>query len=207
MREMIRPTLVLFIICLAVGTAMAFTNSATADKIAQRIVEDAQTARRNVIPEADSFIKLDMTRIQKALPKKDSDVIWEAYLAKKNGNNIGYVFLAKPKGYAGEINVMVGIASDGSVSGVEIGDNKETPGLGSKAKDKEFKGQFYGKKYDAINVVKRRPQKDDEVQAISGATITSKAVSRGVQQASRIAAALLNKELGVTDDELVEDNK
>lgn len=206
MRDMVRPTLVLFVICLIVGAAMAFTNFATAEKIEQRILEDSVNARKSVLPDADGFEKMDMEKIQTAAADAGYNSIKEAYAAKKGGSTIGYVFLAKPSGYAGEINIMIGINTEGKVTGVEIGDNKETPGLGSKAKDQEFKGQYIDKKYDVINVVKRKAQKDDEIQAISGATITSKAVSLGVQQASQLAGALMNNELGVAENELFENN-
>lgn len=206
MRDMIKPTLVLFVICLIVGAAMAFTNYATAGKIEQRIAQDAENARKAVLPDADGFAKMDMDKIRTASGDTGYDAIKEAYAAKKGDSIIGYVFLAIPEGYGGEISIMVGIDGQGYVSGVEIGDNKETPGLGSKAKDQEFKGQFYQKKYDTINVVKRKAEKGDEVQAISGATITSKAVSLGVQQASQLADALLNNELGVAENELFENN-
>ncbi|NJD02672.1 MAG: RnfABCDGE type electron transport complex subunit G [Ruminiclostridium sp.] len=192
MRDMFKPALVLFVICLIVGAAMAFTNFATAGRIEQRITEDSENARKAVLPDADGFVKMNLDKIKAVSGNSGYDTIKEAYAAKKGDSVIGYVFLAKPAGYAGEINIMIGIDGRGHVSGVEIGDNKETPGLGSKAKDKKFKGQFSDKKYDIINVVKRKAEKGDEVQAISGATITSKAVSIGVQQASRLAGALLN---------------
>ncbi len=204
MRDMIRPTFVLFIICLIVGAAMAFTNFATADKIEQRIIEESEKARKTVLPDADEFIKINLDKIKSAVKDNKYEFIKEAYLGKINGNTIGYVFLAKTVGYAGDISIMIGIGSNGEVSGVEIGDNKETPGLGTKAKDQEFKGQYNNKKYSIINVVKRPPQQDDEIQAISGATITSKAVSLGVQQASQLADALMKNELGVNQDELIE---
>lgn len=206
MRDMIRPTLVLFVICLIVGSLMAFTNYATADKIEQRILEDSENARKTVLPEADSFEKLDMEKLEKASGDSGLSTLAEAYAAKKSDAIIGYVFLAKPAGYGGEISMMIGINDKGQVSGVEIGDNTETPGLGSKAKDQEFRGQFYGKKYDVVNVVKRKPSTDDEIQAISGATITSRAVSLGVQQASQAADALLNNKWGVTANELIQTN-
>ena len=197
MRDMIRPTLVLFLICLIVGGAMAFTNAATADKIQQRIVEESEKARKSVMPNADSFEAINMENIQKADEADRFATVKEAYAAKKDGNMVGYVFLAVPDGYAGSVNIMVGIDLKGFVSGVEIGDNKETPGLGSKAKEPGFKSQYNNKNFDVINVVKRKAQSDDEIQAISGATITSKAVSLGVQQASWLADALIKNELGV----------
>lgn len=206
MRDMIRPTLVLFVICLIVGTAMAFTNFATAGKIEQRIIEDSENARKAVLPDADSFEKLNMEKLKAASAGSGFDTISEAYAARKGDETVGYVFLAKPSGYAGEISIMIGINGKGYVSGVEIGDNRETPGLGSKAKDQEFKGQFYDNKYEIVNVVKRKAEKADEIQAISGATITSKAVALGVEQASKLADALLNNKLGVAANELLENN-
>lgn len=203
MRDMFKPTLVLFVICLVVGTAMAFTNMATAGVIKQRIIEDSESSRKIVLPDAEKFIKLQVEKI-KSTGKNDYSSVKEAYAAKKGGKTIGYVFLANPKGYGGEVNVMIGIDEKGTVSGIQIGDNKETPGLGSKANDPEFRGQYLNKKFSIINVVKRKVQKDDEVEAISGATITSKAVSKGVEQASKMADELLNNKLGVSEDELVE---
>lgn len=203
---MTKPTLVLFVICLVVGTAMALTNMATADKIQQRVVEASENARKLVLPGTDKFLKMDLEKL-KSHGKNDFDTIKEAYAAKKGDKTTGYVFLAGPKGYGGEVSIMIGVNDKGAVTGVDIGDNKETPGLGTKAKDQEFKGQYLNKKFNIINVVKRKAQKDDEIQAISGATITSKAVSKGVEQASRLADELLNNKLGVSESELVENSK
>lgn len=203
MRDMIKPTFVLFVICLIVGAAMAFTNIATAGVIKQRIIEDSENSRKIVLPEAEKFIKLQADTI-KSKSKNDYSSIKEAYSAKKGGKTIGYVFLSNPKGYAGEINVMIGINEKGSVSGIQIGDNRETPGLGSKANNSEFKGQYLNKKFSIVNVVKRKVRKIDEIEAISGATITSKAVSKGVEQSSNMADELLNNKLGVIENELVE---
>lgn len=205
MREMLRPALVLFAICLVVGAAMAFTNMATSDVIAQRAVADAENTRKVVFSDADEFVKLKVDKI-KASSKNNYDCIKEVYAAKINGKTTGYVFQATPKGYGGEINVMVGINDKGMVTGVQVGDNKETPGLGAKAKDAGFTGQYIGKKFGLISVVKSKVKNENEIEAISGATITSKAVSKGVEQASAMAGDLLNNGLGVSEDELAESN-
>lgn len=206
MRGMLKPALILFIICLVVGAAMALTNMATADVIAQRAVTDAENARKIVFSNADEFVKLKVDII-KSKSKNTYDCIEEAYAAKIGGKTAGYVFLADPKGYGGEISIMIGIDDKGKVTGLKVGDNKETPGLGAKAKDDQFTSRFFGKVLDKIKVVKRKAQKDNEIEAISGATITSKAVSKGVEQASAMAKELLNNSLGVSEDELVKNNQ
>lgn len=206
MCDMAKPALVLLVICFVVGAAMALTNALTEDRIAQRIKETAENSRRAVLPGADGFQKLDIEKI-KALGGGEADTIEEAYAAKKNGRAEGYVFLAGPKGYGGEISMTVGINARGEVAGLEIGDNKETPGLGSKAADREFRDQYLDRRFGVIRTVKGKAQKDDEVQAVSGATITSAAVSRGVEQASMLAHALLSNNAGVSEDELVENTR
>lgn len=206
MRGMLKPALVLFIICLVVGAAMALTNMATADVIAQRAVADAENARKIVFSDAEEFVKLKVDII-KSKSKNNYDCIKEAYSAKLGGKTAGYVFQADPKGYGGEISIMIGIDDKGKVTGLKVGDNKETPGLGAKAKDDQFTGRFYGKKLDKIEVVKRKAKNESEIEAISGATITSNAVSKGVEQASIMAQELLNNGLEVSEDELVENNQ
>lgn len=206
MREMLKPALVLFVICLVVGAAMALTNMATADVIAQRAVADAENARKIVFSNAEEFEKLKVDII-KSKSKNTYDCIEEAYSAKVGGKTAGYVFLADPEGYGGEISIMIGIDDKGKVTGLKVGDNKETPGLGAKAKDDQFTSRFYGKKLDKIEVVKRKAKNESEIEAISGATITSKAVSKGVEQASIMAQELLNNGLEVSEDELIENNR
>ena len=82
---------------------------------------------------------------------------------------------------------MVGISKDGKITGVEIGNHSETPGLGSKATEPMFKNQYVDK--DVLNsllVVKGSTNNDNEISAISGATITSNGVTNGVNAAMKI---------------------
>jgi electron transport complex protein RnfG len=187
MRDIIKTTISLLVICFVTALLLAFVNSTTADKIVQRAKSDAEEKRRQVMTEAKSF-----EEIKDWQNRDESGLIREAYAAYDGQEIIGYVFSVVPKGYGGDINVTVGVKADKTISGVQIGDNKETPGLGSKANDESFKGQYIGKGIGKeIKVVKRAPSADDEIEAISGATISSRAVTNAVQASATLGSKLL----------------
>lgn len=101
---------------------------------------------------------------------------------------------------------MVGITADGNISGVKIGNHSETPGLGSKASEPTFKDQFKGKGTDkSLTVVKGNASNDNDIAAISGATITSKAVTSGVNAAIDLyKSQLLNSQNEAKDSSMVQ---
>ena len=93
----------------------------------------------------------------------------------------GYVITVTAKdGSQANITFSVGITKEGTVNGYSITSIAETPGLGDKAKNEEFSSQFQGKQADVFNVVKSAPASESEIESISGATITSKAMTNGV---------------------------
>ena len=102
-----------------------------------------------------------------------------------SGAVIGYVVTTTSKeGYNGEVTVSVGITSDGEIKGIEFLNYKnESPGLGQNAAKPEWKGQFADKKVEKFSVTKSGAASDDEINAISGATITSNAVTNAVNTA------------------------
>ena len=106
------------------------------------------------------------------------------YTAEKGGKIIGYCVVNFQKGYGGDVKVMTGVNADGTVNKVTILEHGETPGLGAKSTDDAFKGQYIGKTAGEITVVKNSPGASD-VQAISGATITSNAVTKAVNEAKK----------------------
>jgi electron transport complex protein RnfG len=178
----------LFLICVVVSAALGLTYSVTATKIEERSQIDAEAARIEVFKGADSFLKLD----------EKNDVITEVYRAIKDGKTAGYVFIAVSKGYGGNINITIGIDSERKVTGIKIGDNKETPGLGSKTSNKSFLSQFLGfVAKEPLTVVKVKKTKPEEIEAVSGATISSNAVTRAVQAANEMSAELIKKEVNV----------
>lgn len=192
MRDMVKPTLSLFIICLVVSFLLAFVNGITKDTIVQRAAADAKEQRKLALSEASNFKKIDGWE-----GKDKSGLIREAYAAYSGDNLIGYVFSASPKGYGGEIAVTVGISREKKVSGVKVGGNSETPGLGSKTANDDFTGQYKDKdvKKDFI-VVKRPATVDNEIQAVSGATISSAAVTKAVKASAELGSILLQEQNG-----------
>jgi electron transport complex protein RnfG len=184
---MIKPTLSLFIICLITSFCLAFVNGITKDTIAQRNAKDAEEQRKLVLNKADSFKQIDGWE-----DKDESGLIREAYAAYNGESLIGYVFSAFPKGYCGEIAVTVGVSSENRITGVRIGSNNETPGLGSKTANDDFTGQYQDKDIlKDFTLVKRAATADNEIQAVSGATISSTAVTKAVQASARLGSKLL----------------
>lgn len=194
MRDYIRLAGVLFIICVIAAVLLGYTNAITYDRIQEQIVRANDEARKAVLPDADEFAALDDEAFSKLQADSRYDMVKEIYLAKAGGSEIGYAVKVAPKGYGGSIEVMVGISREGSVRGVRVGNNTETPGLGKNAANPKFQDQFGGKTWDsAVAVIKNGIPKDNEIVAIAGATITSRAVAGGVEQALAAAKELSGK--------------
>lgn len=172
------PTAVLTILCAVVAVLLALTNEATADKIAEQEVENAKAARMQVLDDADDFTEL---QLDAALCEKYNIV--DAYTAD---NGVGVVITTLSKGYGGEMKVMTGIRSDGTISKVEILSSEETPGLGKKTEDDAFISQYDGKS-GTLSVVKNTASSEQDIVAVAGATMSSKAVTLAVNNA--VAAA------------------
>lgn len=161
---------ILFLITAICVFALALCNNLTKDTIAKINLEKEENARRQVLGIAESFEE----------EKTGDDAA--IYVGKKGGEEVGYCVSISPKGFGGDINLMVGVDLNLNVTGVEIINMSETPGLGSKASDKKFISQFNGKG-ENISVIKSGAAADNEIVAISGATVTSKAVTEGVNNA------------------------
>ena len=175
MKDMIKLGIILFIISAVAAGSLGATNQATKPIIEQMIAQANDEARKTVLPAAKEFKPVD--GVAKGL-------VVEVYEGLDNGNVVGYAFKTVPSGYAGAIELMVGISADGKVTGINMGTNKETPGLGTKAAEPNFKDQYNGKSVDkALEVVKGKATGENSIVAISGATITSKAVTDGVNAA------------------------
>jgi electron transport complex protein RnfG len=186
-RDYIRLTSILVLVCLIAAVLLGFTNSFTSTKIQEQIAKSNDEARKEVLADASEFNKIEYSNA-------NLDIVSEVYEGKANGQVIGYAIKVSPKGYAGTIDIMVGVDTKGIVKGINIGNNTETPGLGKNADTPKFKEQYQGKVWDnEIVVIKNGAPKDNEIVAIAGATITSKAVTVGVNQAMAAAKELVNK--------------
>ncbi|WGX76708.1 RnfABCDGE type electron transport complex subunit G [Paraclostridium bifermentans] len=175
MKDIFRLGTILFAICAVASLMLSLTNNITAPVIQQRNIQANNESRQEVLQVAEEF---------KEVTNVKNDLIEEVYQGTKGGEVVGYTIKTTPKGYGGKVEVMVGISNDGKISGVKIGNNSETPGLGSKSADPSFKDQYNGKSTKTpLNVVKGNASNENDIVAISGATITSKAVTAGVNAA------------------------
>lgn len=176
-KETLKLGLILGAIALFVSLILAFANGATKPVIEQRLQTDIQNALNQVL-KADSYEAV-------TLPQGVGSDVKEIYTAKSGDDVLGYCVKVTPSGYGGAIQMIVGVAKDGKVKGISITDMSETPGLGTLAKDEKFIGQ-YKDKSAPIKVNKD----GGDIQALSGATITSRAVTKGVNQAADAAKIL-----------------
>ena len=167
-KDILIPTVALLLICLVATALLAGTNSITQEKIALNAVETEKASRMLVLPEGKEYG--EVTTLENG--------ITYCIGTDEAGEEAGYVFTSGAKGYGGTVSVMVGIGTDGAITGVEILSHAETPGLGANAVKPDFKNRFIGKSGQLI--VDKNSNDGQNVQAITAATITSKAVTSAV---------------------------
>lgn len=185
MKENLKLGAILLIVTAIAGLCLGQAYSITKGPIEQQAVIANNTAMKETLPEADSFEKDDVF-----IPS--GSVISEVYRGYSSDKPVGYTIKATPKGYGGTIELMVGISDSGKISGIKIMSHSETPGLGANSTNPKFYGQFKGKPIDnPLNVVKTGASKDNEIDAITGATITSKGVASGVNEAVEFYTSVL----------------
>lgn len=178
MRETISLALRLFLFALIAAVALAATNEITKGPIAQQALAKANAAREQVLPGADEYDELPIERAE------DYPGIEALHRAVKDGETVGYTFLVRATGYKGAIMLTVAVNQSGSINSVVVNSQSETAGLGSKVANPDFLDQFQGKAADPGKI-------SGEVDAITGATVSSKATISGVEQTLRYARDVL----------------
>lgn len=172
--DIIKPVVVLLAICIVIPLALALTNKITVNRIKALEEETEKSAMASLI-EAESFEEKSYSKGDKA---------FNYYVAKNGDEEIGYIFITSAKGYGGEVSVMTAINADSTIKAVSILDvSNETPGLGQNAAKESFYTQYAGKT-DGVKLVKNGAVSDNnEINAVTGATITSTAVTNAVNEA------------------------
>ena len=178
---------ILFLITASVALLLSCTNLLTKDKITENTLLEQTKARTEVMPDAKDFEKIEFT-------PDENGIVKEIYVANNaNGDCIGHCVSVTPNGFGGAIELTVGFLADNHLSGVEIVSHSETPGLGSKAQEPDFLNQFVNKSIkEPLAVIKNGTPKEDEIIAVSGATVTSTAVKNGINAAREAVIALKN---------------
>lgn len=192
MKDYIKPSLTLLVICFVMVALVATVNSMTAEKVETlaRIMKEENM--QQVLDEADSYVSEELAYFD----QENNTVINEINTGYTGDEVKGYVYVTTTVGYGGDITVMVGLDISGKVTGVVMGDNNETVGLGKKASEAGFLNQFIGADSPNIKAVKSgvstgagvdtvsnastSTNGQNQIDAISGATITSDAMARAV---------------------------
>ena len=181
MKGILKDAAILFVITLVAGLCLGAVHEVTLDPIAKAQEAAATKTYKEVFPEAAKFEQTDeLTAADEILAQGFGNVsVDDAQVAEaEDGSVLGYLITASStEGYNGLVQISVGITSEGNLTGLGFLSISETPGLGMKAKEPDFKDQFNGMKAQKLEVTKTDATADNQVQAISGATYTSKAVT------------------------------
>ena len=184
MNKIIKNTLILTIITLVAGIGLGFVYEITKEPIAQAQDAAKKEAWQQVFPEAslDDFLPVEVDQDVASQVTKDLGIQATIDEVCTVGDE-GYVITTTDKeGYGGDIQITVGITADGTVNGVSILSISETAGLGMKATEPSFYEQYQGKQTEKF-VVSKDGGDGEPIDALSGATITSRAVTGAVNAA------------------------
>lgn len=184
-KNIIKIGINLMIVSMIGGAILAATNFVTTPKIEEVEKEAKLKAMQTVLPAAIEFKEF-----------KEKEGFFEGL--DLDSNLVGYVISCLAVGYGGGFWVMVGIDKEFKVIEISILTHKETPGLGDKIEKESFKGQFRNKGSENLEIVKM-PTKD-KIQAITGATLSSKAVTEAVRKG-------LEELEGICGTTLIEENE
>lgn len=188
MKNILKHTGLLAAITIIAGLCLGLVHEITLEPIAKAKEDQKNAAYASVFADADDFAAVDFDQKEadkiaaKAAGKCTIDEVVEA---KKGDETLGYIItVTDGEGYGGNIQFTVGVSAEGAATGVSFLSIAESPGLGMNARDDaSFTKQYVGKPVEAFTVVKTGAAADNEIDALSGATITSKAVTGGVNAA------------------------
>ena len=183
-KSMIKDALILFAITLVAGLLLGFVYDVTKEPIAQQKAKAKAEACKNVFAEADSFEAVvsedGPTAYFVADLNSNVDIDEVMQALDSSGQLLGYVItVTDHEGYGGDIQFSMGVTLDGTLNGISLLSISETAGLGMKAGD-VLVPQFANKKVESFTYTKSGSTSDSEIDAISGATITTNAVVNGV---------------------------
>ena len=187
--KIIKDALALTLITLVAGVALGGVYEITKDPIAKQEAQAKAEAYEQVFTDAAAFeaVEMDDTLTKTIRDQLDQEgykaqSIEEVMRAEdQSGETLGYAFtLVTSEGYGGDIQFSMGVQNDGTLNGISILSIGETAGLGMNADTPAFKDQFVGKQVEKLQYTKNGATQDDEINAISGATVTTNAMTNGV---------------------------
>ena len=188
MKKIIKDALVLFAITLISGLLLGVVYKVTKKPIEEQNEKTKIAAYNNVFDKLETYEEITaLEAAQDAIKEAGYTAVTlnEAVRAfDASGKELGMIItVTDAEGYGGNIKMTLGVDVSGTITGLEILDISETAGLGMKAKDAAFREQFAGIKAERVEYTKSGKTKDNEIDAISSATITTQAVTAGVNGA------------------------
>ena len=185
MNTILKNTISITVITLVAGLALGVVQDITAGPIATQQEKSKEEAYKTVFEDADTFeVYSADDGLATALADNGftAQTIDEIMVAQdSSGETLGYAFtVTTSEGYGGDIQFAMGIQDDGTLNGISILSIGETAGLGMRANTDAFKDQFKDKKVDKFEYTKTGATADDQIDALSGATITTNAMTNGV---------------------------
>ena len=170
-KEFISPILVLVVICFVVTFLLSFTYGITKPIIDENTAKAASEARIALLPEADNFSDSGADLVEYEPGKVFAE---DCYVAD---NGAGMVVTVKSNSYGGLLTAMVGIDKDGAITGVQVTDHADTPGVGTKAQAADHLAQYVGLTELASDTIKAHA---DSVVEVTGASVSSGAIHKAV---------------------------
>lgn len=176
MKENFKLGRTLLIITAIAGILLGFANDLTKDAILENSKINKEDLKA-VLPQAEAIKDIDFT---------ETETVKEVYEAVNGNEVVGHVLKVTSKGFHGAIDFVIAISKEDKVSGIRVLSHGETPGLGAKITEEKFTTRFTNKPIaEDLEAVKITPSADNEVEAISGATTSSKATVSAVNDAIR----------------------
>lgn len=199
-RESIKNTISLMLITVIAGLLLGLVYEITKEPIAKEKQRAKEEAYKTVFSDANKFNEFvidDESKVSDEMRAQgyDADIDEVMEVIDEKGNHAGYVLtVTDHEGYGGDIQFAMGVRNDGTLNGISFLSIGETAGLGMKATEDKFKNQFAGKNVGKFSYTKSGAAKDDEIDALSGATITTNAVTNGVNAGLYYINELINGE-------------
>ena len=184
MGKTLKLGVILLLVCAVSAGVLSSVYSVTSKIIGARKAEEQARSMQIVLPQATDFNALSPEEVARFTADPKFAEIDAIYTGAANGQVLGIVARVRPAGYGGPITMLVGLGADMTVKGLQVMSHSETPGLGSEITNKSWQEQFIGKGASGPLAVNKD---GGEITAISSATISSRAVVRGVNAARELA--------------------
>ena len=171
---------------------LAYFTDMDVEPIVEETEEEKQARfMQELFADADEFTSIEQAQLDSIM--ESNNFVREIVEAKAGGEVLGYIINTISGGYGGELPVMTGINIDGTITGIRVGSNSETPGLGTKVEGADFTDTFVGKSTEEALVAVGAPSAANEVQLISGSTVSVDGVLYGVNGAREAFVTLISQ--------------